>query len=145
MSTRRTLHNASQTTAADSRPRLVDLAKGLAPALSERAAETNRLRRLPDATWKDLLDTGILRGLQPARWGGGEVRPSEFYSAVGEVARADGCAGWVAGIIGVHPWHVALFSTEVQQEMWGADPTAMNSSSYSPTGGARRVDGGFRL
>jgi 3-hydroxy-9,10-secoandrosta-1,3,5(10)-triene-9,17-dione monooxygenase len=142
---RPTVQNNSQTAAAVSRPSLVDLAKGLAPALRERSAETNRLRRLPDATWKDLLDTGILRGLQPARWGGGQVRPSEFYSAVGEVARADGCAGWVAGIIGVHPWHVALFSKQVQEEMWGDDPTVMNSSSYAPTGSARRVDGGFRL
>jgi 3-hydroxy-9,10-secoandrosta-1,3,5(10)-triene-9,17-dione monooxygenase len=79
-------------------------AKALAPTLCKRAAETNQLRRLPDSTWKDLVETGIVRGLQPARWGGGELHPREFYSAVIEVARAEGCAGWVAGIIGVHPW-----------------------------------------
>jgi alkylation response protein AidB-like acyl-CoA dehydrogenase len=82
-----------------SRTTLVERAKALAPTLRERAAETNQLRRLPDATWKDLVETGIVRGLQPARWGGGEVHPREFYSAVIEIARAEGCAGWVAGII----------------------------------------------
>jgi 3-hydroxy-9,10-secoandrosta-1,3,5(10)-triene-9,17-dione monooxygenase len=124
---------------------LVERAKALAPVLRERAAETNELRRLPDATWKDLLSTGIIRGLQPARWGGGEVHPREFYSAVIEVARAEGCAGWVAGIIGVHPWQTALYAEKTQQEIWGEDPTVMNSSSYAPTGKAERVAGGYRL
>jgi 3-hydroxy-9,10-secoandrosta-1,3,5(10)-triene-9,17-dione monooxygenase len=104
-------------------------AKALAPALRQRAAETNQLRRLPDSTWEDLVETGIVRGLQPARWGGGELHPREFYSAVIEVARADGCAGWVAGIIGVHPWQTALYSDETQQEVWADDPTTMNSST----------------
>jgi 3-hydroxy-9,10-secoandrosta-1,3,5(10)-triene-9,17-dione monooxygenase len=129
----------------DARPSLVERAKALAPVLRERTAETNHLRRLPDATWRDLIKTGIVRGLQPALWGGGEVTPREFYSAVIEVARAEGCAGWVAGIIGVHPWQTALYPKETQQEVWGDDQTAMNSSSYAPTGKAERVTGGYRL
>jgi 3-hydroxy-9,10-secoandrosta-1,3,5(10)-triene-9,17-dione monooxygenase len=133
------------TAAIQSRPSLVERAKMLAPVLRERAAETNRIRRLPDSTWKDLVESGIVRGLQPARWGGGEAPLGEFYAAVGEVARAEGCAGWVAGIIGVHPWHVALFPRQTQEEMWGEDPTALNSSSYAPTGKAGHAPGGFRL
>jgi 3-hydroxy-9,10-secoandrosta-1,3,5(10)-triene-9,17-dione monooxygenase len=124
---------------------LVERAKGLAPALQRRATETSNLRRLPDATWNDLLASGILRGLQPAHWGGGEVHPREFYSAIIEIARAEGCAGWVAGIIGVHPWETALYLKETQEEVWGSDPTAMNSSSFAPTGKAERVAGGYRL
>ena len=140
------VQNVRETGAAlHSRPNLIDRAKGLASALSERTAETNELRRLPDATWKDLVDTGIVRGLQPARWGGGELHPREFYSAVMEVAHAEGCAGWVAGIIGVHPWQTALYSDETQREVWGDDPTVMNSSSYAPTGKAERAAGGYRL
>ncbi len=133
------------TTAPLHRPSLADRAKALAPALRRRANETSELRRLPDSTWKDLVEAGIVRGLQPTRWGGGELHPREFYSAIMEVARADGCAGWVAGIIGVHPWQTALYSSETQQEVWGDDPTTMNSSSYAPAGKAERVSGGFRL
>jgi 3-hydroxy-9,10-secoandrosta-1,3,5(10)-triene-9,17-dione monooxygenase len=129
----------------ESRPTLVEKARGLAPALRERADQTNRLRRLPESTWKDLVETGIVRGLQPARWGGAEAHPREFYSAVSEIARAEGCAGWVAGIIGVHPWQVALFPKETQEEIWGEDPAAMNSSSFAASGKAERVAGGFRL
>ena len=145
MSSTTRVQSLTETAPIEFRPSLVDRAKELAPALRERAAETNRLRRLPDSTWKDLIETGILRGLQPARWGGGETHPREFYTAIGEVARAEGCAGWVAGIVGVHPWHTALYPKETQEEVWGADPTAMNSSSYAPTGKAERVAGGFRL
>jgi 3-hydroxy-9,10-secoandrosta-1,3,5(10)-triene-9,17-dione monooxygenase len=123
----------------------VEAAKRLAPVLRERTAETNQLRRLPDATWSDLIETGILRALQPARWGGGEVDIGEFFAAVIEVARAEGSTGWVTGIIGVHPWHTALYSKEAQYEMWQDDPTVMNSSSYAPTGNAERVNGGYRL
>ena len=90
----RVLNSELATNAKDSYPCLVEQAKALAALLRERAAETNRLRRLPDAT--GLCDTGIICGLQPARWGGGELHPPEFHSAVIEVARAEGCAGWVA-------------------------------------------------
>src|SRR5262249_12045212 len=75
------VRNGEQTGLNDSGPTLVERAKALASLLRERADETNRLRRLPDVTWKDLLSTGIIRGLQPARWGGGEVHPREFYNA----------------------------------------------------------------
>ncbi|HVN27126.1 MAG TPA: acyl-CoA dehydrogenase family protein [Candidatus Binataceae bacterium] len=124
---------------------LIERAKELAPRLREASDEGKRLRRLPDATWKALLDAGIMRGLQPARWGGAEAHPAEFFEAIAEVSRADGSHGWVAGIIGVHPWQLALFPKETQQEVWGADATVMHSSSYAPTGKAVKVSGGYRL
>ena len=86
-----------------------------------------------------------MRALQPARWGGGEVDYKEFYSAISEVARVEGCAGWVAGVVGVHPWQIALYSKEAQEEVWGEDRNTMNSSSYTPTGKVEPVPGGFRL
>src|SRR5271166_1918179 len=122
---------------------IVEKAVGLAAALREGSNEATRLRRLPDATWKALLDAGILRGLQPSRWGGGEVNPANFFEAVSEVARADGSHGWVTGIVGVHPWQLALFPLEMQQEVWGDDPSVMHSSSYAPTGKAQKVSGGY--
>jgi 3-hydroxy-9,10-secoandrosta-1,3,5(10)-triene-9,17-dione monooxygenase len=94
--------NVSSTTPS-TRPTLVDRAKELGPALRDRCAETNELRELPDATWNELIRTGVLRALQPTRWGGGEADFKEFYSAITELARAEGCAGWVAGVVGAHP------------------------------------------
>jgi 3-hydroxy-9,10-secoandrosta-1,3,5(10)-triene-9,17-dione monooxygenase len=120
-------------------------ARRLAPRFRARAEESARLRRLPDESWHDLLESGLVRALQPARWGGGEARLAEFYDAVCEVARADGSTGWVLGVAGVHPWQTALYPPETQSEMWQRDPAVVNSSSYAPTGKAHRVPGGYRV
>ncbi|MGO9607595.1 MAG: acyl-CoA dehydrogenase family protein [Candidatus Binataceae bacterium] len=124
---------------------LVMEAKRLAPKLAENVAEDDKLRRLSDRTWKLLLGGGFLRSLQPARWGGGEVTLVEFVDATMELASVSPSAAWVAGVIGVHPWQLALFSDEAQREMWGKDPATMHSSSYNPTGTAEKVPGGYKV
>ena len=124
---------------------LVEEAKRLAPSLAANAAEDDRLRRLSDSTWKLLLDGGFLRSLQPARFGGGEVSLVDFVDATIEISRASPSAGWVAGVIGVHPWQLGLFNEKAQQEMWRDDPATMHSSSYNPTGKAEKVAGGYKV
>ena len=124
---------------------LVERAKQLAPAFAATSAEDARLRRLSDDTWKLLLDNGFVRALQPARWGGGEVPMIDFIDAGFEISRASPSAGWVAGVIGVHPWQLALFDDRAQRDMWGDDPATMHSSSYNPTGKAEAVEGGYRV
>jgi len=124
---------------------LVEKAKLLAPQFAEAATGDDQLRRLSDSTWNHLLDGGFLRCLQPARWGGGEVNMVEYIDATIEISRASPSAGWVAGVIGVHPWQLALFSERAQREMWGEDPATMHSSSYNPTGKAEKVAGGYKV
>ncbi|MGI5232205.1 acyl-CoA dehydrogenase family protein [Actinoallomurus sp. CA-142502] len=108
----------------------------------EEAAEN---RRLSDTTWKHLHELGILRGLQPARWGGGELDLAEHLTNVYEVARLAPSAGWVAGVVSSHPWQIALMADQAQQDFWSADAAKTTSSSYAPTGKAEVVDGGYRL
>jgi 3-hydroxy-9,10-secoandrosta-1,3,5(10)-triene-9,17-dione monooxygenase len=103
------------------------------------------LRRLPDTSWKHLVDSGFVRALQPKRWGGGEVHIREFYDACIAVGRSAPSASWVMGVIGVHPWQLALFDERAQEEMWGSDPTRMHSSSYQPTGSVTAAPGGYRI
>ncbi|MEU3609622.1 3-hydroxy-9,10-secoandrosta-1,3,5(10)-triene-9,17-dione monooxygenase oxygenase subunit [Streptomyces sp. NPDC035033] len=119
--------------------------RDLAPGLRERAAEAEELRRVPDASVKELEDTGFFQLLQPRAFGGRAADPLVHYTAVKEIAKACGSTGWVASVLGVHPWHVALYDPRAQQEVWGEDPKARIASSYAPTGRATPVDGGFRL
>ncbi|MFE7582966.1 3-hydroxy-9,10-secoandrosta-1,3,5(10)-triene-9,17-dione monooxygenase oxygenase subunit [Streptomyces gardneri] len=119
--------------------------RDLAPGLRERATEAEALRRVPDASIKEIEDTGFFQLLQPQAFGGRAADPLVFYAAVKEIAKACGSTGWVASVVGVHPWHVALFDPRAQQEVWGGDPKARIASSYAPTGKATAVDGGFRL
>ncbi|KOV60433.1 3-hydroxy-9,10-secoandrosta-1,3,5(10)-triene-9,17-dione monooxygenase oxygenase subunit [Streptomyces sp. MMG1121] len=119
--------------------------RALAPVLRERAAEAEALRRLPEASVRQLADTGFFRLLQPRAYGGLAAEPAVFHTALSEIARACGSTGWVAAVLGVHPWHVALFDPRAQEEVWGADGSTRICSSHAPTGTVTRVDGGFRL
>ncbi len=124
---------------------VLDGVRDLLPTFRERAAEGDRLRVIPDASIKELEETGFFRLLQPKRYGGLEADPVAFYTAVRDIASADGSTGWVSSVVGVHPWQVALFADEAQQAVWGEDQSVRLSSSYAPTGKAVITEGGFKL
>ncbi len=124
---------------------VLDGVRDLLPSLRERAEEAERLRVVPEASIKELEETGFFRLLQPKRYDGLEGDPVDFYTAVRDIASACGSTGWVASVVGVHPWQVALFSDEAQQAVWGDDTTTRLSSSYAPTGKAVQTEGGFTL
>ncbi|WP_231123664.1 acyl-CoA dehydrogenase family protein [Nocardioides sambongensis] len=50
------------------------------------------------------------------------------------IASLDGSTGWVAGIVGVHPWELAMADERVQEEVWGTDPDTWLASPYAPMG-----------
>jgi 3-hydroxy-9,10-secoandrosta-1,3,5(10)-triene-9,17-dione monooxygenase len=117
----------------------------LLPVLRERAQEAEDARVVPAESVKALEETGFFRLLQPARFGGHEADPLTFLTAVRLIASACGSTGWVASVLGVHPWQLALFPLRAQEEVWGADSSLRMSSSYAPTGRAEAVPGGHRL
>jgi len=117
----------------------------LLPMLRERAQETEDSRDVPGETVKALEDAGFFRLLQPSRYGGMEADPLTFYRAVRMIASACGSTGWVASVVGVHPWQLGLFPVAAQEEVWSSDTNTRMSSSYAPTGRAQLADGGHRL
>ncbi|RNL79521.1 3-hydroxy-9,10-secoandrosta-1,3,5(10)-triene-9,17-dione monooxygenase oxygenase subunit [Nocardioides marmorisolisilvae] len=124
---------------------VLDGVRDLLPTLRERADEAERLRVVPEASIKEIAETGFFKLLQPTRYGGLESSPIDFYEGVRLIAGACGSTGWVSSVVGVHPWQVALFADEAQQAVWGNDPNVRLSSSYAPTGKATLTEGGFRL
>lgn len=124
---------------------VLDGVRDLLPSLRERADETERLRQVPDASVKELEETGFFRLLQPQRFDGLEGDPIDFYTAVSLIASACGSTGWISSVLGVHPWQVALFHDTAQQAVWGDDTSTRLSSSYAPTGKAVVADGGYML
>ncbi|MGY0502880.1 3-hydroxy-9,10-secoandrosta-1,3,5(10)-triene-9,17-dione monooxygenase oxygenase subunit [Nocardia sp. FBN12] len=117
--------------------------EALLPTLRERAQEAEDLRRIPEESMKALQETGFFRLLQPKQWGGHAADPVVFYDSVRRIASACGSTGWVAGIIGVHNWHLALFDQQAQQDVWDEDTDVRISSSYAPMGAGQAVDGGY--
>jgi len=124
---------------------VLDAVRDLLPTFRDRADEAERLRVVPEASIKELEETGFFRLLQPKRWDGFEADPIDFYTAVRDIASACGSTGWVSSVVGVHPWQVALFADEAQQAVWGSDTSTRLSSSYAPTGKAVQAQGGFQL
>lgn len=100
---------------------------------------------MPETTIKELVDAGVFRMLQPRRHGGLEVHPARFYEIVRELSGACGSTGWVASVVGVHPWQVALFDDAAQQDVWSESPDALVSSSYAPMGRLVADGDGHRL
>lgn len=119
--------------------------RDLLPVLHDRAQETEDRRQVSAETVKSLAETGFFKLLQPARFGGFEADPLTFLGCVRDIASACGSTGWVASVIGVHNWQLALFPEQAQQDVWGEDSGTRMSSSYAPTGKIQQVEGGYRV
>jgi len=119
--------------------------RSLLPAVRARTLHAERLRRLPDETFKDFQGAGLFRCLQPKRYEGYELDPGTFYQGVMDVGAVCGSSGWILAVIGVHNWHLALFPPQAQEDVWGTDTSVQVSTGLSPTGIVERVVGGFRL
>jgi 3-hydroxy-9,10-secoandrosta-1,3,5(10)-triene-9,17-dione monooxygenase len=128
-----------------SREDLLARAEALVPALRERAAKAEEIRQVPEETIRDFQEAGFFRALQPARWGGYEVPPGDFYEAIVTVGSGCVSSGWVLSVVGVHAWHLALFPLQAQEEVWGKDSSTLVASSYAPVGKVTKVEGGFRV
>jgi alkylation response protein AidB-like acyl-CoA dehydrogenase len=125
---------------------VLERSRKLVPILRARAAQGEKLRRVPDETIADLIDSGLLRMCQPARFGGSELGWDVLCESSIELAQGDGSQAWVANIYGEHPMFVALFEDEAQQEVWAPDPNALICASIIPQGNrVEPASGGFRL
>jgi 3-hydroxy-9,10-secoandrosta-1,3,5(10)-triene-9,17-dione monooxygenase len=127
------------------RQRLRQRARDLVPTLRERAADAARNGQLPEQTLTDFQEAGFFRILQPARWGGYELDPQDFFEV--QLTLAEGCmsSAWVLGVVAIHNWQLALFDDRAAQDVWGADSSVLISSSYMPVGKVTPVEGGYRM
>ncbi len=117
---------------------------GFITALGERAAEAEKLRRLPDATVRDLIASGFTEILVPARYGGQQAPFPAILDPVRRLAHGCTSSAWTIGFLALHNWMLALFGAEAQQEAFGSRPF-LAPAPLAPTGRGLPVDGGIRL
>lgn len=122
---------------------VLEAVEARADEISALGPANEALGRLDDQAVKILRDVGAIRMLQPKTYGGLELHPREFAETVMRIAACDGATGWVAGVVGVHPWEMAMADPRVQEEVWGEDPDTWIASPYAPMGLLRPVDGGY--
>jgi 3-hydroxy-9,10-secoandrosta-1,3,5(10)-triene-9,17-dione monooxygenase len=100
-------------------------ARRLGETARSRSAEAQRLRRLPDSTMADLHASGLLKILQPRRYGGYEG-DWPTHTSVGEIlARDCPTTAWIQCVVGAHAWVASRFSAALQDEIWGKTPDVL--------------------
>ena len=121
---------------------MVERARALAPVLFARAAEAEAQRHCPDSSIADYFAQGFDLMLKPKRFGGHELGWDVLCDTA--LALSEGCAaqGWVLTVYGDHTQALGMFPARAQDEVWGADPRALVSTSFGSQGNARRVTGG---
>jgi len=122
---------------------VIDKVMDAADQLREQAVEAEKVGKLTDQTVKIMKSAGNIRLLQPKEYGGLEVHPREFAETVMATAALDPSAGWINGVVGVHPYQLAYADPRVAAEIWADDVDTWVASPYAPQGIARPVDGGF--
>jgi len=121
-------------------------ARALVPALRERAAAAESARVMPAETIADLHASGLLRTMQPRRWGGMEYDFIAYVDFPLELARGCASTGWNLANLQIHHWMLALYDERAQEEVWGQNPEALIASGIAfPQGRGKKADGGFAI
>ncbi len=123
--------------------RVLDQVVAMADQLRDQAAEAERIGRLTDDTVKLMKGAGLIRLLQTKQYQGFEVHPREFAETTMATAALDPAAGWIVGVVGVHPYQLAYADPRVAAEIWADDVDTWMASPYAPQGVAKPVDGGY--
>ena len=124
---------------------LLERLQSILPAIAANAEKAEQLRKVPDENIRMLKDIGFTRAFQPKKYGGLEISLAEFCECVATLAGACASTAWAASLLNTHSHQLALFSAQVQEEVWGDDPEATLSSSVAPFGKIEEVEGGVRL
>lgn len=134
-----------QNAAVPSVSELLRRAEAIGAIARERAVETEKARQVSADLVDMMRKQHLFRIMQPRRFGGFEYGYDVFIDAVSAVASGDGSTGWVYSLGAVHPWMVACYPEEAQQDFWGDGLDTIAAVSYAPTGKATPDGDGYRL
>lgn len=121
--------------------RVIDRVRENADQLRSQGPEAEKIGKLTDETVKLMKSVGNIRLLQPKTHGGLEVHPREFAETVMATAALDPAAGWINGVVGVHPYQLAYADPRVAAEIWADDVDTWVASPYAPQGVATPIEG----
>jgi len=124
----------------------VQIASEMVPRLAARAAESEQLRHVHPDTIAELHGSGLMRLMQPARFGGSELGLDDLMNVVFEIARGCPSTAWVYSNLASHSWNLGQFELQAQEDIWAEDPHALAATGLAfPCGRAVPVEGGYRL
>jgi 3-hydroxy-9,10-secoandrosta-1,3,5(10)-triene-9,17-dione monooxygenase len=119
-------------------------ARAMVPRLRERGARADAARELPPETMRELHESGIMRVLQPERWGGSALDYITYFDVVMELARGCASTAWNVSQVIMHHYLLAMFDPRIQEEIWSRDPEAIIATGIAfPQGQARKTGDGY--
>ncbi len=124
-----------------SNPLLADLQTVL-PQIAANATHTEELRKVPQENI-DLKSVGLHKAFLPKVYGGYEISLPEFGDCIAALAGACCSTAWAFSLLCTHNHQFAMFSKQLQDEVWGDNPDALASSSIAPFGKYEEAEGGI--
>jgi indole-3-acetate monooxygenase len=118
---------------------------GVAPILTERAAESEKLGHLDDVSWGALRKTRLLGFLCPRELGGDEADPLIELEVIEALARIDASASWVVGNLALSSAYAGAFLPARSAQRIFATGIPPMAGMNAPRGQAEPVDGGYRV
>jgi alkylation response protein AidB-like acyl-CoA dehydrogenase len=115
----------------------------LVPALRERAAETERLRRLPDETIADAIATGWVGAFRPHRFGGTDVGLSTLVHGARILAHGCASSAWTLVFLAQHAWMLGKLPDPLQEALFGEEELPLIAGALASVGTAEKIDGGY--
>lgn len=137
------LYTASVNDTSVTHTEIIARAREVAPRLRERAPEAEAERCVPKATIDDFRQTGLIRMIQPKRYGGQEMGWDVLCEVTEILSAACGSQAWIQRICCGHAQILATFPPEAQEDVWGKDHDVLISASFDPVGRGKPIDGGF--
>jgi indole-3-acetate monooxygenase len=117
----------------------------VAPLLTERAAESEKLEHLEDVSWGALRKTRLLGFLSPRELGGDEADPLTEFEVIEALARIDASASWVVGNLALASAYAGAFFPARSAQRIFANGIPPMAGMNAPRGQAEPVDGGYRV
>lgn len=136
---------ALKTESRPSRAALLAAMRTVMPQIKARAAETERLGRVPAENLTALRTAGLYRIVKPAKFGGYEYDFDMLVELVMELGQACASTAWVYGLYAAHQWLLASFDEKVQRDVWDKNTDPAVCGSYAPAGKATAGAGGYVL
>lgn len=124
---------------------VIERVRAILPQIKANAERAEEDRMVPKESIDLLKGTGLHRAFQPRAYGGLEMPVPDFENCIALIATACGSTAWAFSLLAEHAHQIALYSRELQDEIWAEDPDAVASSSIAPYGQAVEVEGGVRF
>lgn len=129
-----------------SRQEILRRSEAMAERLSLRAAEAEELRRLPDSTMADVVDTDLFAMVVPTSLGGHGLGVDTLAHSTRLLAHGCPASAWTISFLVMHSWLLGKFGPRARAEFFTPDkPWALAPAPLAPTGTMSATGDGYRL